>query len=151
MATNTNLAVSYYMMGLNFQESAKKISETLETNNDGTPKNLMAIPFYFLVSHAAELYLKSALLKRGFDETKLKEFSYRHNLSALLEELQKKGVSITPETIDLIDFLYKQHKSHTLRYINLFEKNQLSLPPFQSVFSMLNELFGLTRISTQGI
>jgi hypothetical protein len=61
---------------------------------------LTAIPTYALASHATELFLKAALLKRGFAERELKQQKYRHNLDALLAELQRKGLPV--EDIDRI-------------------------------------------------
>jgi hypothetical protein len=135
-----------------FWDSAKIVSASLDTKSDGTPAKLTAIPFYFLVSHAAELFLKSALLKRGFPEGDLKKFDWRHNLDALLEQLRKQGVSVTPETVHLISGLHSQHQNHALRYTALVDDGQKTyMPPPPLVFSMLEELLMLTRISTQGI
>jgi hypothetical protein len=146
------IASVYRLTAVNFWESAKILSASLETKSDGTPAKLTAIPFYFLVSHAAELLLKSALLKRGFHEVDLKKFDYRHNLDALLEELRKQGVSVTPDTIQLINGLHLQHQNHALRYTALVDDGQRTyMPPPHLLFSMLEELLLLTRISTQGI
>ena len=107
---------------------------------------------YFLISHAAELLLKSALLKRGFNAGDLKKYDYRHNLDALLGELQKLGVSVTPDTVGFINGLHSQHQSHALRYTVLVDDGQKTyMPPPSLVFSMLDELLLLTRVSTQGV
>jgi hypothetical protein len=146
------LASVYRLTAVNFWESAKLLGASLETKCDGTPAKVTAIPFYFLVSHAAELLLKSALLKRGFPEGDLKKFDYRHNLDSLLERLQEKGVSVSPDTVSLIKGLHSQHQNHALRYTALVDDGQKSyMPPPALVFSMLEELLLLTRISTQGI
>ncbi len=152
MSDPIGLASVYRLTAVNFWESAKIVSASLETKSDGTPAKLAAIPFYFLISHAAELLLKSALLKRGLQENDLKKFDCRHNLDALLEELQKKGVSITPDTVRLIGGLHSQHQNHALRYTALVDDGQKTfMPPPPLVFSMLDELLLLTRISTQGV
>ena len=152
MNDNTYLASIYRIQAANFWESAKTLSATLELNSDGTPAKITAIPFYFLISHASELLLKSALLKRGFDTANLKKYDYRHNLNALLAELQKFGVSVTPDTVGLINGLHSQHQSHALRYTALADDGQKTyMPPPPLVFSMLDELLLLTRISTQGV
>lgn len=150
MAGGKLLAVSYYMAGTNFRASANQLAEGIELRPDGTPVNLTALPYYFLVSHAAELFLKAALLKRGFPAEDLKKFDYRHDLNALLSELQKKGLSVTSHTVAVVNGLAEQHKKHTLRYINLFDKNKLYWPPISVISEALDELFSLTRISTQG-
>jgi len=152
MSDPISLASAYRLTAVNFWKSAKIIGASLETKSNGTPARLTAMPFYFLVSHAAELLLKSALLKRGFQESDLKKFDYRHNLDALLEELRKKGVSVTPDTVRLISGLTSQHQNHALRYTALVDDGQRTfIPPPLLVFSMLDELLLLTRISTQGI
>lgn len=152
MTDNIYLASIYRIGAVNFWESAKTLSTTLELKSDGTPAKLTAIPFYFLISHAAELLLKSALLKRGFNASDLKKYDYRHNLNTLLEELQKFGVSVTPNTISLINGLHSQHQNHALRYTALVDDGQKTyMPPPSLVFSMLDELLSLTRISTQGV
>jgi len=98
------------------------------------------------------LLLKSALWKRGFQEGDLKKVDYRHNLDSLLERLQEKGVSVTPDTIHLIKGLYSQHQNHALRYTALVDDGQKThMPPPAVVLSMLEELLLLTRFSTQGI
>lgn len=144
MADNIYLASTYRLTAVNFWESAKTLSTTIELRDDGTPAKLTAIPFYFLISHAVELLLKSALLKRGFKEGDLRKFDYRHNLDALLQELQTLGVSMTPDAVSLIHGLHSQHQSHALRYNFLLNPY---MPPPSFVFSMLDELLMLTRIS----
>lgn len=136
---------------MNFWESAKKLDATIEKRKDGTPAKLTAIPFYFLISHAAELFLKSALLKRGFTEVDLLRPSNRHNLNKLLEELQGKGIVVTKESVSMINGLHLQHKNHALRYTALVDNGQPTFwPPTSMMHKMLNELLLLTRISTQG-
>lgn len=152
MTANAPLAVSYYMNGINFQSSAEILSKDMELDEKGIPKKLTAIPFYFLTAHAAELYLKAALLKRGFEEASLKKYDYRHSLNSLLNELQKKGVSVTTTTISVINGLHEQHQSHALRYTVLFGSSNVNYwPPVHLVIAALNELLLLTRLSTQGV
>jgi hypothetical protein len=152
MTDDIYLASIYRIQAVNFWESAKTLSATLELNSDGTPAKIAAIPSYFLISHATELLLKSALLKRGFKAGGLKKYDYRHNLNALLEALQKLGVSVTPDSVRLINGLHSQHQNHALRYTALVDDGQKTyMPPLSLVFSMLDELLLLTRISTQGV
>ena len=152
MQDNITLAVAYYLNGVNFRTSAEKLRSTLDLDSDGRPTKLTAIPLYFLISHSAELFLKAALLKRGFNESDLKKYDYRHNLNSLLLELQNKGVSVTDETVATIQGLSKQHKNHALRYTVLVDDGAKTYwPPLSLVFSMLDELLLLTKISTQGV
>jgi hypothetical protein len=137
---------------VNFWKSAKTLSESIEIKSDGTPAKITAIPFYFLISHAAELLLKSALLKQGFPESKLKKFDYRHNLDALLEELRNKGASVTSRSVLIIRGLHSQHQNHALRYTALVDNGQKTyMPPLLQALSMLEELLQLTRTSTRGV
>jgi len=145
------LASIYRLTAVNFWKSAKILSASLDTKSDGAPATVTAIPFYFLISHAAELLLKSALLKRGFPEGDLKKYDYRHSLDALLEELRKRGMSVTPDTVQLIRGLHSQHEHHALRYTALVDDGQTTYMPPPLMLSMLDELLLLTRISTQGI
>lgn len=68
MNDNIPLAVAYYINGSNFRVSAERLMEGLDLDSSGRPTKLTAVPLYFLASHAAELFLKAALLKRGFAE-----------------------------------------------------------------------------------
>lgn len=149
MTDSIVLATIFRLTAVNFWESAKHLDTTMEKRENGSPAKLTSIPFYFLISHAVELFLKSALLKRGFTEDDLKKHNYRHNLRLLLKALQEKGVSVTPETVNMINNLHSQHENHALRYDALLGKT-IYLPPSSLMDSMLEELLLLTRISTQG-
>lgn len=152
MSNSVYLASVYRLTAVNFRLAAETLAATMETKEDGTPAKLTAIPFYFVASHAAELFLKSAMLKRGFVESDLKQYDYRHNLNALLAAIQDKGVSVTPDTINLINGLHRQHQTHALRYSTLVDDGQATyMPPPSLVFRMLDELLLLTRLSTQGV
>jgi hypothetical protein len=152
MSNSIYLASIYRLTAVNFWESAKTLNSTIEKDTNGIPTKITAIPFYFLISHATELLLKSALLKRGFEENDLKKYDYRHNLRMLLKELQKKSVTISIGTVSIINSLDTQHKTHALRYTALMDDGKKTYwPPPSILFTMLDELLLLTRISTQGI
>jgi hypothetical protein len=152
MNDNIPLAVAYYLNGVNFQASAEQLRIDIELDSKGCPTKLTAIPLYFLASHAAELFLKAALLKRGFDDAQLKKFDYRHNLEGLLLELLKKGVPVTEETKAIVIGLSEQHKKHALRYTVLVDDGENTYwPPLSLVFSALEELLMTTRLSTHGV
>jgi hypothetical protein len=142
------LASIYRLQAVNFRLSAEQLADTMEKKADGSPAKLTAIPIYFLVSHAVELFLKSALLKRGFTKKYLRKYDYRHNLNSLLEALQEKGVLVTSDAIGMINGLHSQHQTHALRY-NVITNPYM--PPPSLVFSVLDELLLLTAISTQGV
>lgn len=149
MVDRIYFASVYRMIAVNFWMSAKNIDATMEKGKDGSPVKITAIPFYFLVSHSVELFLKSALLKRGWTEQGLKKYDYRHNLAALLREVQKTGVLVTPETVRVVNGLHLQHLTHALRY-SAWPGQKIFMPPPTLIHSTLEELLLLTRISTQG-
>jgi hypothetical protein len=152
MTDNIPLAFAYYVNGANFRASAEKLVEDLELDSKGCPTRMTAVPLYFLASHAAELFLKAALLKRNFPEADLKKLDYRHNLAKLLQEVQSKGVPVSSETVALVNGLSEQHKTHQLRYTILVDDGMKTYwPPLTLVFQALDELLLLTRISTHGI
>ena len=71
---NLTLAATYFLSGANFRASAGHLSRNLELDRDGRPTHLAAITFYFLAAQAVELFLKTALLKRGIDDSQLTQF-----------------------------------------------------------------------------
>lgn len=87
MTDSIVLATIFRLTAVNFWESAKHLDTTMEKRENGSPTKLTSIPFYFLISHAVELFLKSALLKRGFTEDDQKKHNYHHNLRLLLKAL----------------------------------------------------------------
>ena len=148
----TYLASIYRLQGIGFWESAKTLSAAFETSDDEPPTSLSAIPFYYLASHAAELLLKSALLKRGFTESDLRTSEYRHSLLALLQALKDKGLAISQDTVNVVNGLHSQHETHALRYTVLVDDGKKTyMPPPSMVFAMLDELMMLTALSTQGM
>ena len=144
------LASVYRLTGVNFWQSAKIISENIKKKNNGSPDSLLIMPFYFLVSQSIELFLKSALLKRGFTDNDLRKRDYRHNLKKLLDELQKKNIHVTPATVQIIHKLSTHHNSHILRYNFVTGIDGVTSLPIELMLNTLEELLMLTRIATQG-
>jgi hypothetical protein len=148
----TSLAVAYYLNGASFRACAETIAAGLDLDATGCPTALTAVPLYFLASHAAELFLKAALLKRGFDAAKLMKHDHRHNLAALLEEIQKMSVPVSGETMAVVGGLSEQHRTHQLRYTILVDDGRATYwPPVAAVFAALDEMLLMTRISTHGV
>jgi hypothetical protein len=124
------------------------LSEGMELDAQGRPIKLTAIPLYFLASHAAELFLKAALLKHGFDVDSLRKYEYRHNLAALLVQLRSQGGSVSDETAAVVSGLSTQHMEHALRYNVLVDDGKRTYwPPLALVFASLDELSLLARTS----
>jgi hypothetical protein len=115
------------------------------------PGNMRAIPFYYLCSHALELLLKCALLKRGILPQQLKKYDCRHNLSELLSLLDGMNIPITENTRNLVSTLSEQHQKHNLRYTSLLDDGEPTfMPEPQDIFSSYDELLMAGRISTFG-
>jgi hypothetical protein len=143
------LIVAYRLNGANFRASAEKLAHDTEVDERGCPTKLTAVPAFYLASHAAELYLKAALLKRDMSDSELRRSGVRHNLSALLDLLLSKNVQMTSQTMEVIRGLSRQHNDHALRYTVLVDYGKKTYwPPFTIVFSSLDELLLLTRTTT---
>lgn len=125
---NTYLASVYRMMATYYQMSAKILHEKLNDENESVVGNWKATPFYYLLSHACELLLKCALLKRGVDENELKKVYLRHNLCNLLAKLEENDVFISDESKVIIVFLNHNHSKHLLRYKALIEGAKTPAP-----------------------
>ncbi len=145
-------AAYYRMTAVVYFESAKMLEAAFVAKGEKMPGNRMAIPYYLLISHAAELYLKCALLKHGTTLDELKRFDVRHNLKGLLDRLISYGVPILPRTRDLLGVLSEQHRKHDLRYTVFVDDGIPTFTPEPSeLYEMLDELLLAGRIATHGI
>lgn len=142
---NIYLASTYRMMATYFQMSAKTLHEKFNSENKSVMGNLQSIPFYYLLSHACELLLKCALLKRGFGEKDLKKVDVRHNLCNLLTKLEGKGIFISSESKKILVLLNDQHNTHLLRYKVLIEGAKTPSP--ELIYKLLDELLMWTKIN----
>jgi hypothetical protein len=148
---NIMLVSEFRLTGAAFRASAQQLAASLELREDGAPARMTAVPVYFLACQAAELFLKCALLKRGFDPAHLREHRYRHDLATLLGELQGQGVPVTEETVAMVRGLADEHRSHSLRYNAVLPLGgNLHWPPLAAMFAALDELLGLTAVSRHG-
>ena len=148
---STHLASIFRIMAAMFWEDAKKLDKDIERDENGIPIKYTAIPYYYLISHATELLLKTALLKRGFTKEKLRKFEYGHNLENLINELVKLDLPVSDRTKTIVLGLSEQHKDHSLRYEVLIDDGKMTFtPPNDWVNEMLTELMSLTRIATHG-
>lgn len=151
---NIVVASNYRMIAGVYERSAKILAKSEDWNDQGQPSKLLTpIPIYQLCSHAAELYLKASLLKRGYSEKEMKKFDYRHNLQALLNLLIEKEIPISNRVKDTVASLSEQHQNHILRYSKIengFVTVALHMPPIEEVFESLGELLELTSINRTG-
>jgi len=109
---NVALASTYRLTGTNFWMSAEIILPDFQTRGESMPRNIRAIPFYYLMSHAIELFLKCALLKRGEPAEGLKKYPLGHSLGALLHKLKEMDVPGSGPAATLITALSQQHEKH---------------------------------------
>jgi hypothetical protein len=144
---------SYYRMtGIVYWENAKILEAAFRSRGDKMEGSRMAVPFYFLISHAIELLLKCARLKRGTTPEELKKVDLRHNLKSLLSDIEAKGVPIKHETRQIIHLMSEQHKLHKLRYDVFFENSgPVYVPKPEDLYGVLDEVLMAGRISTHGV
>lgn len=148
---NVVLAGNFRLTATIFRMNAEIIYESFTQKEESLPRNIRAIPFYYLVSHAIELLLKCALLKRGVSQESLKKYPARHNLSSLLNGLTNLNVPISDSSTSVINLLSEQHRQHNLRYTFLLDDGEPTFTPEPSdLFTVLDELLMAGRISTYG-
>lgn len=146
-SNNIELASIYRLTATSFRLSAELLQTSFSEKAEEMPQNYRATPFYYLVSHACELLLKSALLKRGVTPGRLRKSDVRHNLRSLQESLELQGVTISPSSAAIISGLSRQHKDHELRYTALLDDGKPTYTPEPGdVYKMLDELLIATRL-----
>lgn len=145
-------ASTYRTLAVVFWENAKILEKEYSARGEPVPRNNLALPFYYLISHSAELFLKCALLKRGMSPVELKNFSLRHNLSNLLDEVENKEVPISGLAREIVIALSDQHKSHELRYTAFLDNGvPIFTPEPSDIHQVLEELMMAGAISTRGV
>jgi hypothetical protein len=145
---NIELAAVYRITATSFRISAEILERDFKAKGEDAPLNYRATPFYYLISHACELLLKAALLKRDYSPNRLRQPALRHNLKNLTEALRFKGVELSTPTILLIEGLSSQHESHDLRYTALLDNDRPTYMPSPSeLYAMLDELLMATRLN----
>ncbi len=142
---NIVTASNYRLAAVSFWQSAKILYDNRTLTKDGKTSITTVSPFYYLVSHACELFLKSALLKRGVTEAELKKHNIRHNLTNLLEYLESKSVHVTPNTKSVLHSLNQVHEKHMLRYNLLVSSSAFKLEA-ATIYEALEELLMTTRL-----
>lgn len=130
--------------------SAQILFEHSQTENGCFIPLIKTLPFYYLVSHACELLLKCALLKRDIPFSKLKDKNTRHSLLKLLTELENMDISISDSSKEIIKKLNAQHETHALRYDGLVMKENAQKLLYTSnplaIFEMLDEVLLLGKL-----
>lgn len=77
-------------------------------------------PLNFLLGHASELLLKSALAFKGYDEGKLKSFEFRHDLIALKNACELEQITLNSRFVFWIEVIAENHKDFDFRYARSF-------------------------------
>ncbi len=142
---NIVIASTYRLAAVSFWQSAKILYENRILTKGGHTSLTTVSPFYYLVSHACELFLKSALLKRGVTESDLKRQNVRHSLENLLKILESKDVDVSDTTKLVLLSLNGAHEKHDLRYNLLVSCNAFRLEA-SDIYSALEELLMTTRL-----
>lgn len=142
----------YRLTAIAYWESAKVLQKAIEDKGEKVPGNRAAIPYYLLISHAIELFLKCALLKRGVSPEALKKYEFRHDLKTLLEAIEAFKVAITARTREVVMVISPQHKDHVLRYsVFRWDSGPVYVPEPAEIDAVLEELLMIGRISTHGV
>lgn len=145
------LASVYRLTATNFRMSAVVLADHFERQGETVSGNIRAIPFYYLISHALELLLKCALLKRGVSAHDLKKYPVGHGLDALLQRLKELDVPVSESATNVILALGPQHQQNRLRYTAMLDDGKATFAPEPSVlYDTLDELLLAGRISTHG-
>jgi hypothetical protein len=151
MRDAVELASIYRLTATNFRMSAEVLAAHFRNQDKALPGNRLAIPFYYLISHAMELLLKCALLKRGLTEVDLRKYPVRHGLGDLLQKVKELGVPVSENASKVILALSPQHEEHRLRYSAMLDDGKTTFTPEPDVlFETLDELLMAGRISTHG-
>jgi hypothetical protein len=148
MSAENSLASIYRLTAMNFEASAQRLHASFAADGKVVELNALAVPFYYLVSHAAELYLKAALLKNGATEGELKKRDRGHNLFQLVEDLKNKGATFGKTTDTILTELSDQHRRHLLRYNSMEADDVVFTPNAEAIFKMLQELHILSGLRT---
>lgn len=148
---NVVLVSTYRLTGTIFRMNAEIILREFQARGEVMPGNIRAIPFYYLMSHAIELFLKCALLKRGESADGLRRYPLGHGLRALLQKLKEMNVPVSESAGALISAMSQQHERHDLRYTALLDDGVMTFTPEPSaMFEVLDDLLLAGRISTHG-
>ena len=89
--------LAYLRLAASYNEAALVLCRELGSEGFRAPQR-------FLFEHAVELYLKSYLLVKGFDEGELKNNS-GHDIKKLMHECNAKGLDFTDKDIAVIGIL----------------------------------------------
>src|SRR5262249_2273934 len=90
-----------------FLTGAKKLNE-LWPGDDVPDRQILTV-------HRFELALKGFLAKHGLTAEMLRNKPYRHNLDRLYSEAVERGLSLQPQSKELIEAINEYHYKHIVR------------------------------------
>jgi len=130
-------ATTYILTAQIFTGSAKRLAKCFADERRQITNTPQAAPLYYLVSHAAELFLKALVVKHDLRI----QWEHNHDLLGLLGELESIKVKVTPASRKVVEELSSDHKAHLLRYDAFFLGREGGFQSNeQQLFAMLEEL-----------
>jgi hypothetical protein len=129
-------AATYILSAQIFANSARRLAKCFADENWQITKIAEAAPVYYLVSHAAELFLKALVVSHRLPI----RWEHNHDLVGLLGELEVIGVKVIPASRKVLEELSPEHKGHSLRYDAFFVGEGGFQSNEQQLFTMLEEL-----------
>jgi hypothetical protein len=137
MPKHSENAATYFLSARIFTKSAQRLAKCFADDKWQITNNAEAAPVYYLVSHAAELFLKALAVSHGLPI----RWEHNHDLVGLLGELEAIKVKVTPASRKVLEELSPEHKRHLLRYDAFFLGNEGGFQSNeQQLFTMLEEL-----------
>ena len=100
-------ASTYTVSGLAWLDAASLMVENNTAGGFG--------PFYYLINHACELFLKAFLLQTGVTHEELQKY-YSHNLEKLLNDAISQDLMVDEEYKKFFDVLINSSFEHMQRY-----------------------------------
>jgi hypothetical protein len=130
-------AATYVLSAQIFTGSAQRLAKCFSDEKWQIANNPQAAPLYYLVSHAAELFLKALVVSRDLRI----QWEHKHDIVGLLGELEAIEVKVTPASRKVLEELSSKHKGHSLRYDAFFLGREGGFQSNeQQLFTMLEEL-----------
>ena len=119
---------TFYSLGTEFLEAARVLMETPPTRLG------YRFPIYYLIGHAAELFLKAYLFRNGESIETLKDSG--HDLAKLLKNAKQKGLAWVDEAPQLKK-LSRKYKGKIFEYR---ANRQVGFPPIEGLFGEAKRL-----------
>jgi hypothetical protein len=130
-------ATTYILSAQIFMDCALRLAKSFADDKLEITNASQAAPLYYLVSHAAELFLKALVVSYDLPI----EREYNHDLVALLRELEAIEVNVTAASRNVLEELSPEHRRHLLRYDAFFVGSEGGFQSNeQQLFIMLAEL-----------